>query len=173
MRVQDERAYVVSHTSKVVSDTGHWAVVCHLALRQQQKLIEKLKRSRRRLVDRSNNQKLYPVNSTHTPRIIVKSLTLYFFASSFTKLITSQLAAESSPLVGSSRNRIFGLVISCAATLTRLFWPPDTPLRIGVPMIVSACSCSPKEESRPSIRALRSALLTELVAVRDKSSLVG
>jgi CHASE2 domain-containing sensor protein len=89
-------------------------------------------------------------------------LTLCFFASSFTKLITSQLAAESSPLVGSSRNKILGLVISCAATLTLLFWPPDTPLRIGVPMRVSAWSCRPNDDRSPSMRALRSALLTEL-----------
>lgn len=92
-------------------------------------------------------------------------LTLCFFASSFTKLITSKLAAESSPLVGSSRNKILGLVISCAATLTLLFWPPDTPLRIGVPMMVSAWSDRPNDKRSPSIRAFRSVLLTELWTV--------
>jgi hypothetical protein len=55
-----------------------------------------------------------------------------------TKLMTSKLAAESNPLVGSSKNKIFGLVINWLATLTLLFWPPETPLRIGVPINVSA-----------------------------------
>lgn len=94
-----------------------------------------------------------------------QSLTLCFLASSFTKLMTSQLAAESSPLVGSSRKSILGLVMSWAATLTLLFCPPETPLRIGVPMMVSACSCRPNDKRRPSMRALRSTLLTELLKV--------
>lgn len=153
--------YVVSEASKIVLDTRHWAVISDLSLRQQQKLVEELKGSSRRLVNRGNNQKLYTVRQT-TPYIVLQLPTLCFFASSFTKLITSQLAAESSPLVGSSRNSILGLVMSCAATLTLRFCPPETPLRIGVPMIVSAWSRKPNDESRPSMRALRSALLTEL-----------
>ena len=39
-------------------------------------------------------------------------LTLFRFATSLTKEITSQLAAESRPLVGSSKKRILGEVMS-------------------------------------------------------------
>ena len=116
-------------------------------------------------MDGSNDEELYRVrdyNILHG----VQLLTLCLLARSFTKLITSQLAAESKPLVGSSKKSILGLVISCAATLTLLFCPPDMPLRIGVPMIVSAWSFKPKDESRPSMRALRSTLLIELDRVR-------
>lgn len=84
--------------------------------------------------------------------------------------MTSQLAAESRPLVGSSKKSILGLVMSWAATLTLLFWPPETPLRIGVPMMVSDWSWRPKDKSRPSIRALRSALLTELETVSHRNA---
>jgi hypothetical protein len=35
-------------------------------------------------------------------------------------------------------------VISWLVTLTRLFWPPDMPLRTGVPIRVSACFLRPK-----------------------------
>lgn len=52
--------------------------------------------------------------------------------------MTSRLAVESRPLVGSSRKRIFGAVTSWLATETRLFCPPLSPLRTGVPMSVSA-----------------------------------
>lgn len=69
--------------------------------------------------------------------------------------ITSRLAAESSPLVGSSRKRIFGDVMSWLAMPTRLFCPPLIPFRIGVPMIVLACACSPNDSKRPSILAMR------------------
>ena len=66
------------------------------------------------------------------------ALTLFFFARFFTKDITSKLAVESSPLVGSSRKRILGRVISWLATLTRRFWPPLMPFRMGVPIRVLA-----------------------------------
>ncbi len=45
----------------------------------------------------------------------------------------------SRPVVGSSRNRIFGLATSAVATARRCFWPPDS-----LPTQVSAFSCSDK-----------------------------
>ena len=96
-------------------------------------------------------------------------LTLFLAAMPLRYLMTSQLAAESSPLVGSSRNRILGLVMSWLATPTRRFWPPLIPLRIGVPMSVSAWSRSPKESSSPSMRAMRSFLGSELVLARREA----
>lgn len=83
-------------------------------------------------------------------------------ATSFKYDMTSKLATESKPLVGSSRKRILGQVISWLAMLTRRFSPPLRPLRTGVPMMVLACSIKPKECSRPSTRRLRSALVTVL-----------
>lgn len=47
--------------------------------------------------------------------------TLLARASSFAYDITSKLAVESRPLVGSSKNKILGLVMSWLATLTRRF----------------------------------------------------
>jgi hypothetical protein len=66
------------------------------------------------------------------------SLTLFCFATAFTNDITSQLAAESSPLVGSSKKRSLGPVRSWLATDTRRFCPPLMPFRIGVPIMVLA-----------------------------------
>ena len=102
----------------------------------------------------SSNQ--FCVNNTHLER------TLYFFAVFRTKLMTSKLAAESNPLVGSSRKSSFGLVINWLATLTLRFCPPDTPLRIGVPINVSACCCNPNDSNREFIRAIRSVFETDL-----------
>ena len=72
------------------------------------------------------------------------------------KETTSKLAAESRPLVGSSRNKIFGAVINWLATLTRRFCPPLIPWRIGVPMMVSPCFRRPKESIKPLILVIRS-----------------
>ncbi len=76
--------------------------------------------------------------------------------------MTSKLATESSPLVGSSRNRIFGQVMSWLATLTRRFSPPDKPFRTAVPMMVSADRSRPKDASKPSTQRFLSTLLREL-----------
>ena len=76
--------------------------------------------------------------------------------------MTSKLAFESSPLVGSSRNRMLGNVISWLAILNRLFWPPLRPLRIGVPTSVSAWSKRPKALINIWMRSLRSRRETEL-----------
>lgn len=59
-----------------------------------------------------------------------------------------------------------GLVMSWLATPTRLFWPPEMPLRMGVPMMVLAWSLRPNEASSPSIRARRSLRGRELVLER-------
>lgn len=75
------------------------------------------------------------------------------------KETTSKLDAESRPLVGSSKNRIFGAVISWLATLTRRFCPPLIPWRIGVPMMVSSCFRRPKESIKPLILMIRSFLV--------------
>ena len=61
---------------------------------------------------------------------------LFLRANSRRNDMTSKLAVESSPLVGSSRYSIFGLVISCVATLTLRFCPPLRPFCRGVPMRV-------------------------------------
>lgn len=83
-----------------------------------------------------------------------------------TKFMTSKLAAESSPLVGSSRKRILGSVKSDEATLTRRFWPPLMPFLIGVPMITSACEDRPNEDMRSLTLSIRSFFDTELYLVR-------
>jgi hypothetical protein len=75
--------------------------------------------------------------------------------------MTSKLATESSPLVGSSRNRILGHVMSWLATLTRRFSPPDSPFRIAVPIMVSADRSRPNEVNNPSTRRSLSAFVTE------------
>jgi hypothetical protein len=89
-------------------------------------------------------------------------LTLCLLAICLTKDMTSYAAAESRPLVGSSMKRILGLVINWDATLTRRFWPPLIPLRIGVPMSVFAWLVRPKAVSRAWILATRSVLAIEL-----------
>lgn len=76
--------------------------------------------------------------------------------------MTSKLAAESRPLVGSSRNKIFGAVMSCAATLRRRFCPPEIPFRIGVPIKVCSCALRPNASTKLSMRWIRSALEREL-----------
>lgn len=83
-------------------------------------------------------------------------------ATFFKYLITSKLAVESRPLVGSSKNRIFGPVIKRLAILKRRFWPPLMPFLIGVPTRVLAWSRSPNEVSISSTRCRRSWLETEL-----------
>lgn len=61
-------------------------------------------------------------------------LTSYFLAIVFRYQMISKAAVESRPEVGSYRNNTLGLVISCAATLTRRFCPPEMPYLIGVPI---------------------------------------
>ena len=76
--------------------------------------------------------------------------------------MTSPLSAESRPLVGSSRNKMSGLVTSRLATLSRFFWPPLRPFLIGVPTIVCACDCRPKLAMRSSTRRNASRRVTLL-----------
>jgi len=52
--------------------------------------------------------------------------------------------------------------MSWLATLTRRFWPPDTPLRMGVPISVFEWGVRPKECRREVIRALREEAEMEL-----------
>ena len=40
----------------------------------------------------------------------------------------------SSPLVGSSHRRIWGCETTAEAIVTRLFWPPEIPRWMGVPI---------------------------------------
>lgn len=51
-------AYLVTETGKVVPDLPDWSVVCDLSPRHENELIEKLERSRRRLVNRRNDKDL-------------------------------------------------------------------------------------------------------------------
>lgn len=78
------------------------------------------------------------------------------------KEMTSYEAEESSPLVGSSKKRSLGEVMSWLATLTRRFWPPEMPFRMGVPIMVFACLRRPKESRRLSMRLIHSDLVKEL-----------
>ena len=52
---------------------------------------------------------------------------------SFNKLTTDIAVAESSPVVGSSRNTISGDMISSIPMLVHFFSPLETPLKISVP----------------------------------------
>jgi hypothetical protein len=88
--------------------------------------------------------------------------TLCFFAILRTKLMTSKLAAESRPLVGSSRNIILGDVMSCCATLTLRFCPPLMPFLIGVPINAFSWFFSPNEAIRESMRSFLSDLVMVL-----------
>ena len=54
----------------------------------------------------------------------------------------SSAIAESSPVVGSSRKRIGGRVMSESPTFTRFFCPPEMPLTSSPPMIVLRHSSS-------------------------------
>mmetsp|Transcript_11454 Transcript_11454/g.47662 ORF Transcript_11454/g.47662 Transcript_11454/m.47662 type:complete len:96 (-) Transcript_11454:739-1026(-) len=49
-------------------------------------------------------------------------------------------SVDERPLVGSSRKRMGGMLAKDFAMLTRLFWPPEIPLRVSVPMKVSAAA---------------------------------
>lgn len=73
--------------------------------------------------------------------------------------------------MGSSRKSSFGLVMSWLATPTRRFWPPEMPLRMGVPMMVLACSTRPKDSRRPLMRTRRSCLGRELTGLRGQDEL--
>lgn len=83
-------------------------------------------------------------------------LTLCFWPISFKYLMTSALRAESSPLVGSSRNRIFGFVTRRLAIESLFFCPPLRPFLTGVPTMVWACDCRPKLATKSSTRFKRS-----------------
>jgi hypothetical protein len=80
----------------------------------------------------------------------------------FTNDMTSWLALESNPEVGSSRKRTFGLVISWLATLRRRFCPPLMPFWMGVPTRTSAAEFRPKAVISASMRFMRSTFPTEL-----------
>ena len=59
------------------------------------------------------------------------------------KLIMRTADAESTPLVGSSRNRIFGRFASASATERRRLLPLDRPRMISLPALVSWNSSRP------------------------------
>ena len=52
--------------------------------------------------------------------------------------------------------------MSWLATLTRRFWPPETPLRMGVPIRVLDWGVRPKEVRREVMRVLREKAEMEL-----------
>ena len=58
---------------------------------------------------------------------------MYVVTYSFNKLITDIAVAESSPVVGSSRNTISGDMISSVPMLVLFLSPPETPLKTSVP----------------------------------------
>mmetsp|Transcript_13112 Transcript_13112/g.28322 ORF Transcript_13112/g.28322 Transcript_13112/m.28322 type:complete len:102 (+) Transcript_13112:284-589(+) len=59
--------------------------------------------------------------------------------------ITTKALLLSSPEVGSSRNRIFGLFMSSRPMLTRFFSPPLMPLRVASPTREFAILESPRD----------------------------
>lgn len=81
--------------------------------------------------------------------------------------MTSPLRAESSPLVGSSRNNILGLVIRRLAIESLFFWPPLRPFLRGVPTMVPDLECRPKLAIRSSTRRKASLRETLLCDVRN------
>jgi hypothetical protein len=146
---------------EILPDPSDCAIVYGFALREQKQLIKQLERGCGWLMDASYDEQLQSISNSEFCSHW-HGRTLCFVAIFFTNDITSNAAAESSPDVGSSRNMIFGLVMSWLATLTRLFCPPLRPFLIGVPINVVACLCKPNAESRASMRLIRSALLTVL-----------
>ena len=71
------------------------------------------------------------------------------------KLIMRTALAESTPDVGSSRNRMFGRLTSASATDRRRLLPLDRPRVISLPARVSMKSCSPTARARSSTAARR------------------
>ena len=67
------------------------------------------------------------------PKVIKTIITMYKATYSFNKLTTDIAVAESSPVVGSSRNTISGDMISSIPMLVRFLSPPETPLKTSVP----------------------------------------
>ena len=63
-------------------------------------------------------------------------------------LIAISASVEDSPLVGSSRKQMKGLVESPRARVRRLFWPPEMPRIVAVPMMLSITCSIPKSPSR-------------------------
>mmetsp|Transcript_58299 Transcript_58299/g.125254 ORF Transcript_58299/g.125254 Transcript_58299/m.125254 type:complete len:98 (+) Transcript_58299:1348-1641(+) len=82
--------------------------------------------------------------------------------SCFKTLQTSFVIRESSPDVGSSRNKTLGRVTRASAMFTRLAWPPEMPRLSGSPMIVSRHFSN----RRVSITSRQRAALTSLVMDR-------
>lgn len=105
-------------------------------------------------------------------RYVLTQLTLFCLARDLMKETTSKLAAESKPLVGSSRNKILGAVINWLATLTRRFCPPLIPCLIGVPMMVPSCFRRPKESIKPLILMIRS-FFVRLKKIQCQYALLG
>ena len=69
------------------------------------------------------------------------------------KLIMRTALAESTPEVGSSRNKMFGLLTSASATDRRRLLPLDRPLVISLPARVSMKSSSPTARAMSSTAA--------------------
>mmetsp|Transcript_36464 Transcript_36464/g.69946 ORF Transcript_36464/g.69946 Transcript_36464/m.69946 type:complete len:268 (-) Transcript_36464:483-1286(-) len=76
-------------------------------------------------------------------------------------LTTFHAAAESSPLVGSSRNMMRGVATSSHPMDTRRFCPPDSPRRMAPPMMVSRCFSSPSMAMARSDRSLTTFMSVE------------
>mmetsp|Transcript_57621 Transcript_57621/g.132311 ORF Transcript_57621/g.132311 Transcript_57621/m.132311 type:complete len:192 (-) Transcript_57621:143-718(-) len=71
---------------------------------------------------------------------------------------TSSAIAESRPVVGSSKKRIGGLVMSARPMLTRFFWPPEMPFTSAPPIFVWRQLCSWSSRRTSSTRCTFSAL---------------
>lgn len=65
-------------------------------------------------------------------------------ATLFRNFITCKAVVESSPVVGSSKKRIEGLIKSSIPIETLFFYPPDNPLIRAFPTKVSAHLVSPR-----------------------------
>eukprot|EP00982_Pelagococcus_subviridis_P016093 31450-Pelagococcus_subviridis.AAC.17 len=61
--------------------------------------------------------------------------------------MTSFAVKLSNPLVGSSRNKTEGSVMSAIAMFVRFAWPPDIPLTIWLPTTTSRASHRPRSRN--------------------------
>lgn len=113
----------MGHGLEERGQVGDGAEVVWAAGGEEEDFVEEAEGGRGRLVDRGYYDQLSPsILALNTVQKQLRSqLTLFCFAMFLMNEITSQLAAESRPLVGSSRNNSFGPVTSWLATLTRRF----------------------------------------------------
>eukprot|EP00276_Gloeochaete_wittrockiana_P012055 CAMPEP_0184371782 /NCGR_PEP_ID=MMETSP1089-20130417/163591_1 /TAXON_ID=38269 ORGANISM="Gloeochaete wittrockiana, Strain SAG46.84" /NCGR_SAMPLE_ID=MMETSP1089 /ASSEMBLY_ACC=CAM_ASM_000445 /LENGTH=142 /DNA_ID=CAMNT_0026714577 /DNA_START=109 /DNA_END=537 /DNA_ORIENTATION=+ len=78
--------------------------------------------------------------------------------------ITDHASADDSPLVGSSRNSIFGRLMSSRPMETRRLSPPETPRTNGPPTLVSRVCSNPNS----AITSITRSIFFAYVVVRGR-----